>query len=151
MQLKEELPSLEGASSWINGVLTNEQLIGHHPTLVHFWSVSCEFCKQELTEINKLSDLYKDQLNVMAVHMPRLEADFDLKEVQKIVDQFQMRQSIYVDHDYQLTEAFDNKYVPAYYLFDSAGKLRHFQAGTGGFDLLSRRIKKLVELSNKNE
>ncbi|KFM99351.1 thiol-disulfide oxidoreductase ykuV domain protein [Bacillus clarus] len=38
-------------------------------------------------------------------------------------------QPILVDNQHKITDAFENQYVPAYYVFDKTGVLRHFQAG----------------------
>ena len=48
-------------------------------------------------------------------------------------------QPIFVDSDHALTDAFENEYVPAYYVFDKTGQLRHFQAGGSGMKMLEKK------------
>lgn len=144
MKLHQQMPELTGAKAWINGEVTKEQLIGEKPALIHFWSVSCGMCKEAMPEVNGLRNKYKDQLNVAAVHMPRSEDDLDLEKIKETAAEYDISQPIYVDSDHMLTEAFENQYVPAYYVFDKTGQLRHFQAGGAGMTMLEKRVSRVL-------
>ncbi|SDJ75604.1 TlpA family protein disulfide reductase [Sediminibacillus albus] len=148
MKLREPMPELEGATEWLNGEVTKDELIGGKPTLIHFWSVSCGLCKEAMPNVNEFRDEYKDELNVIAVHMPRSEKDLDLDTIKEVAEEHGISQSIFVDNKHALTDAFDNKYVPAYYVFDAEGNLRHFQAGGGGMKMLRKRVNRVL---GKNE
>jgi thiol-disulfide isomerase/thioredoxin len=145
MKLRSPMPDLSGATAWLNGEVSKNQLIGSKPTLIHFWSVSCGLCKEAMPEVNAFRDQYKNELNVMAVHMPRSEKDMDLTDIKKIAAQHDITQPIYVDNDMKLTDAFDNQYVPAYYVFDKDGQLRHFQAGGSGMKMLEKRVNRVLD------
>ncbi|MGB2992326.1 MAG: TlpA disulfide reductase family protein [Paenisporosarcina sp.] len=145
MKLRSPMPDLTGATAWLNGEVSKKQLIGSKPTLIHFWSVSCGLCKEAMPEVNAFRDQYKNELNVIAVHMPRSEKDMDLTDIKKIAAQHDITQPIYVDNDMKLTDAFDNQYVPAYYVFDKAGQLRHFQAGGSGMKMLEKRVNRVLD------
>ncbi|KOO50574.1 TlpA family protein disulfide reductase [Priestia koreensis] len=150
MKLRDTMPELVGASMWINGETSTEQLIGKKATLIHFWSVSCHLCKEAMSHINDFRDLYQEQLQVVAVHMPRSKADLNTEEIQRIAVEENMTQPIFIDHEQTLTAAFDNQYVPAYYLFDRDGRLRHFQAGGSGMKVLKKRLQRiLTEIRNE--
>ncbi|WP_440602593.1 TlpA disulfide reductase family protein [Bacillus sp. GB_SG_008] len=144
MKLREQMPSLEGATQMLNDTITREELIGDKPTLIHFWSVSCYLCKEAMPEVNELRDEYDDRLNVVAVHMPRSEDDLDLAVIEKMAESHDIIQPILVDSKHVITEAFENKYVPAYYVFDKEGKLRHFQAGGSGMPMLRKRLERVL-------
>lgn len=145
MRLRDNMPELEGAGVWYNSApIKRASLIGNKPTLFHFWSVSCKLCKVAMPNINKIRDNYKDLLNVIAVHMPRSEKDQDFERIKQVAEQHDMTQPIYVDNAYALTDAFRNNYVPAYYLFDHNGKLRHFQSGGGGMNMLQKRVDRVL-------
>ncbi|CAM3807089.1 TlpA family protein disulfide reductase [Cytobacillus oceanisediminis] len=149
MKLREEMPELTGATEWINGEVTKEDLIGNKPTLIHFWSVSCYLCKEAMPEINELRDEYEDELNVIAVHMPRSEDDLDIDVIKQMAIGHDISQPTFVDSEHKLTDAFENKYVPAYYVFDREGKLRHFQAGGSGMEMLKKRINRVLGTEEK--
>lgn len=151
MKLREPMPELLGATEWLNGEVTKEQLIGDKPTLIHFWSVSCHLCKEAMPNVNQFRDDYKDKLNVVAVHMPRSEDDLDIELIKKTAAEHEITQPIFVDGEHKLNEAFENQYVPAYYVFDKDGKLRHFQAGGSGMKMLEKRVNRVLDEMNKAE
>lgn len=150
MKLRADMPEINGATEWFNsnGINKND-LIGNKPTLIHFWSVSCGLCKEAMPNVNEFRDEYKDDLNVIAVHMPRSEKDLDLGQIKEVADEHDITQPIFVDNEHKLTDAFDNQYVPAYYVFDTEGKLRHFQAGGGGMKMLRKRVNRVLGTTEK--
>ncbi|MBD7983380.1 TlpA family protein disulfide reductase [Sporosarcina sp. Sa2YVA2] len=149
MKLREQMPELTGATAWLNGEVTKSELVGEKPTLIHFWSVSCHLCKEAMPDVNNFRDQYKDELNVMAVHMPRSEDDVDLGNIKEVAAEHDITQPIFVDSDLKLTDAFDNQYVPAYYVFDKDGQLRHFQAGGSGMKMLEKRVNRVLDEMRK--
>jgi thiol-disulfide isomerase/thioredoxin len=151
MRLREPMPELTGATAWINGEVTREELVGNKPTLIHFWSISCHLCKEAMPQVNEFRDKYKDDLNVVAVHMPRSENDLDLDEIKRVAEEYGITQPIFVDSEHKLTDAFQNQYVPAYYVFDKDGKLRHFQAGGSGMKMLEKRVNRVLDEMKQSE
>lgn len=149
MRLRAEMPDFNGATEWLNGEVTKSDLIGDKPTLVHFWSVSCHLCKEAMPNINEFRDSYKDELNVVAVHMPRSEKDLDLEQIKQVAAEHDITQPIFVDNEHKLTDAYENQYVPAYYVFDKDGQLRHFQAGGEGMKMLTKRVNRVLGKETK--
>ncbi len=144
MKLREQMPEFNGATTWLNGEVTREQLVGAIPTLVHFWSVSCYMCKEAMPLVNQFKEEYKGKLNVIAVHIPRSESDLDMEEIKKVAAEHQIDQPIFVDSELKLSDAFANEHVPAYYVFDETGQLRHYQAGGSGLDILKKRVNRVL-------
>ncbi|MGE6753290.1 TlpA family protein disulfide reductase [Rossellomorea sp. NPDC071047] len=151
MKLREPMPELNGATVWLNGEVTKGELVGEKPTLIHFWSISCHLCKEAMPQVNEFRDQYSDKLNVMAVHMPRSEDDLNLDEIKKVAAEHDITQPIFVDSEHKLTDAFENQYVPAYYVFDKDGNLRHFQAGGSGMKMLEKRVNRVLDEMEKSE
>ncbi|MGH9942737.1 MAG: TlpA disulfide reductase family protein [Pyrinomonadaceae bacterium] len=148
MRIGTEMPSLEGATEWFNatGAHAEAEAKGH-PTLVHFWSVSCGICKDNMPRLQKFRDERAGEgLRVVAVHMPRYEADTDAEAVRGAVAQFGITEPCAVDNEHKLKEAFQNEqgYVPAYYLFDRAGKLRGYAAGERGLDMMKPALDRVL-------
>ena len=140
MRIGTEMPSLEGATEWFNatGAAAAAEAKGH-PTLVHFWSVSCGVCKENLPRVAEWRDRLGERgLRVVAVHMPRYEADTDTEAVRDAVTEYDITEPCAVDNEHKLRDAFLNEqgYVPAYYLFDSENKLKGFAAGERGLDVI---------------
>jgi thiol-disulfide isomerase/thioredoxin len=149
MRLRSDMPELNGATEWINDEVSKSDLVGDKPTLIHFWSVSCGLCKEAMPSINQFRDDYKDELNVIAVHMPRSEKDLDITQIKEVAAEHDITQPIFVDNDHALTDAFENEYVPAYYVFDAEGKLRHYQAGGDGMKMLTKRVNRVLGKETK--
>ena len=145
MKLREQMPELIGATTWLNGEVTKADVIGEKPTLIHFWSVSCHLCKEAMPEINNFRDQYKEELNVIAVHMPRSEEDTNLETIKTVAAEHDITHPIFVDNEMKLTDAFENQYVPAYFVFDKDGQLRHMQAGGSGMKMLEKRVNRVLD------
>src|SRR5260221_14561201 len=80
MRIGTPMPSLEGATEWFNG--SAEEALKEtegHPVLVHFWSLSCGMCKENLPRVAEWREQYRAAgLRLIAIHMPRYPADTDL-------------------------------------------------------------------------
>lgn len=144
MRLRSPMPELNGATKWLNGRVRREDLVGSWPTLIHFWSISCEMCKESLYVINRFKNQYAGELAVLAVHMPLTEGDKDISKIEKAALKYHIDHPILIDSDRKLSYLFQNQYVPAYYLFDRSGLLRHYQVGDSGLSMLNQRIQRII-------
>ena len=147
MKIGTQLPSFEGATAWLGatGAHVESEAVGR-PTLVHFWSVSCEICKDNLPRVAQWRDEKRDQgLYVIGVHLPRMKPDLDVEAVRDVVSKFGLTEPVAIDNMHRLRDAFQNDegYVPAYYLFDAEGKLRGSGVGRRGLEILKPAIERL--------
>lgn len=138
------MPELEGATAWMHGQRMKSELIGDKATLIHFWSVSCQMCKDTMPAINKMRDRYNQYLNVVAVHYPRTKKDLDMELIKYNAHKYGITQPIFIDGDLRLADTFGNQHIPSYYLFDKNGRLRHFQSGRGGMLMFEKRIQRIL-------
>lgn len=145
MKLRSPIPELTGATLWLNKEVSRSDLIGEKPTLFHFWSVSCQLCDETMEDVQTILDQYKERLNVVSVHMPLTENDTDLTNIEQAASKLGISQPIYIDNDLKLSNEFENQYVPAYYIFDQSGVLRHYQAGNSGLKILQNRLDYLLD------
>ena len=148
MRIGTEMPRLDGATEWFGGTQASAEAeaVGH-PTLVHFWSMSCGMCKDNMPRIAEWRDQLKEQgLRVIAIHMPRYEADTDVEQVRDLISKYGISEPVAVDNEHRLKDAFQNDqgFVPAYYLFDAEGKLRSFAAGERGLDMLKTALERMT-------
>jgi hypothetical protein len=108
--------------------------------------VSCGICKDNLPRVGEWRDELKDRgLRVIAVHMPRYESDTDVEAVREAIANYNITEPCAVDNEHKLREVFQNDqgYIPAYYLFDSEGKLKSFAAGERGLNMLKSAVDRL--------
>lgn len=139
------LPSLDGATEWVNGQPSAEELSGH-PVLVHFWSMTCHICHDVAETVAGWRETYGPQgLKVIAVHQPRGPSELDVAHVVADArDAMGITQPLAIDSTHAIVKAFQNEFVPAYYLFDRQHNLIHRQAGDRGFDRLTAKIEELL-------
>ena len=147
MRIGDTLPSLEGATTWINGSLEDatEKTAGK-PTLVYFWAVSCGICKEKMPQLRELINKYQSAgLQTVVVHMPRYEADTDLDTVNQAINDNGIVEATAIDSLHKLRDAFQNEqgWVPVYYLFDAEGKLKTRAAGEFGIGVLQTALDKM--------
>lgn len=142
LRLRTELPSLEGITEWVNGEISKDDLIGK-PTLIHFWSISCGICKESLPEVNELRDNHPE-LQVIGIHMPRSEKDTEIPPVKETIEKYELKHPQGIDNLHQVVDRFENEYVPAFYLFDRNGLLRHRSAGEKALSMLKNPLERVL-------
>ena len=148
MRIGTEMPSLDGATEWFGATQAHAEAESRNrPTLVHFWAVSCGICKENMARVGQWRDEKRAEgLRVIAVHMPRYEADTDVEAVREAISKYNITEPCAVDNEHKLRDSFQNEqgYVPAYYLFDAEGKLKSFAAGERGLDMLQSALERVL-------
>ena len=151
MRIGTPLPSLEGATEWLAGS-ADEALAqaDGRPLLIHFWSVSCGMCKDNLPRVAEWREKYRGAgLRTIAIHMPRYPEDTNVDIVRETAAKHGITEPSAVDNDHKLRDAFQNDhgYVPAYYLFDEQHKLKSFAAGEYGTKVIEPALERLLSLN----
>lgn len=143
--IEGELPSLSGATAWLNSpALTREQLRGK-VVLVDFWTYSCINCLRSLPYVKAWYDKYKDHgLVVLGVHAPEFAFEKDLGNVQHAVGDLGVHYPVALDNDYAIWRGFDNHYWPAHYFIDSQGRIRGHHFGEGDYEESEKTLRALL-------
>ena len=76
--------------------------------------------------------------------MPRQESDTNVESVKESIDFYEVKQPCVVDNWHTITDAFENKFVPAFYIFDKELKLRHFQAGEKAIKMVEPVLERIL-------
>jgi thiol-disulfide isomerase/thioredoxin len=129
------MPSLAGATAWLNSPpLTTAGLRGS-VVLVDFWTYTCINWLRTLPYVRAWAEKYKDHgLVVIGVHTPEFDFEHDLGNVRRAVKDLRVDFPVVVDNDYAVWSAFDNHYWPALYVVDAQGQIRHHQFGEGQYE-----------------
>ena len=147
MRIGDAMPSFEGATEWLNELQdTADDYVNGQPTLVYFWATSCGICKENMPRLQELKAKYKERgLRMVAIHMPRYEADTDLEKVKATIAEHCIDDVCAVDNQHKLKDAFLNEqgWVPVYYLFDAEGKLKSRAAGELGISVITNALEKM--------
>ncbi|API93738.1 thiol-disulfide oxidoreductase YkuV [Virgibacillus pantothenticus] len=146
MRLGQEIPEFVTSCEWLNSrsLLTEDIRKVSKPCCFHFWAISCGLCKQAMPRFKDIYDKHKHNVQFISVHTPLSEKDKNMDEIGNVVEEYHLKQPIAVDHHEEISEAFHVKFVPAYYLFDDLGKLRHLQRGKTNVNLLEKNIQRLI-------
>jgi cytochrome c biogenesis protein CcdA/thiol-disulfide isomerase/thioredoxin len=145
----QTLPSLSGATAWLNSPPLNRDQLRGHVVLVDFWTYSCINCLRTIPYIRAWAQKYKDSgFIVIGVHTPEFAFEKDLDNVRRAVSELSIAYPVALDSDYKIWEAFNNSYWPADYLIDATGRVRHHQFGEGGYDESERQIQALLKEDN---
>lgn len=130
------------AVEWINGAPEPSALSGR-PLLVHFWSVSCHLCHVNMPMIAAWREEFASAgLAVVSFHVPRSEGDRDERVVREHVRDLGIVEPCGLDHRLATFEAFQNTFVPSYYLFDANGHLRNRAGGSAGLLMMRTAIER---------
>ena len=129
------LPSLAGATEWLNSPpLTADQLKGK-VVLIDFWTYSCINCLRSLPYVRAWAEKYKDQgLVVIGVHAPEFAFEKQVRNVRKAVGDLGITYPVAIDNNYAIWRAFNNNYWPAHYFVDARGRIRYHHFGEGEYD-----------------
>ena len=144
-QSEGPMPSLAGATGWLNGPpLTRESLRGK-VVLVDFWTYSCINCLRTLPYEKRWYDTYKDHgLVVIGVHAPEFAFERDPDNVRRAVGELGIRYPVAIDDDYAIWRGFSNQYWPAHYFIDAEGRIRGHHFGEGDYEGSERIIRELL-------
>jgi thiol-disulfide isomerase/thioredoxin len=142
-----ELPSLGGATEWINSPPLTPASLRGKVVLVDFWTYSCINSIRQLPYIRAWARKYADKgLVVIGVHAPEFAFEKNLDNVRQAIKDLRVDAPIAtaVDSDHAVWLAFNNQYWPALYFIDAQGRIRHHVFGEGEYDSSERVIQQLL-------
>jgi cytochrome c biogenesis protein CcdA/thiol-disulfide isomerase/thioredoxin len=145
MSVEGEMPSLAGATTWLNSPpLSAEELRGK-VVLVDFWTYSCINCLRALPYVKAWYAKYKDHgLVVIGVHAPEFAFEKDPANVRRAVSELGVAYPVALDNNYAIWQAFNNQYWPAHYFIDAAGHIRSHHFGEGNYEESEQTIRQLL-------
>jgi cytochrome c biogenesis protein CcdA/thiol-disulfide isomerase/thioredoxin len=145
-----EMPSLSGASAWLNSPELTPQSLRGKVVLVDFWTFDCINCQHSIAHVNEWAKKYeKDGLVVIGVHTPEYPYERVIDNVRKSVARLGLNYPIAIDNDYAIWRAFDNQYWPAHYLVDAQGQIRYSHFGEGAYEEQEQVIRQLLDEARK--
>ena len=145
LPVEGHLPSLDGATGWVNSPpLTAADLRGR-VVLVNFWTYTCINWLRTLPYLRAWADRYTDHgLVVIGVHTPEFDFEHDLDNVRRAVTDLGVDYPVATDNDYAIWTAFDNHYWPALYFVDAQGQIRHHRFGEGDYQMSEMILQQLL-------
>jgi thiol-disulfide isomerase/thioredoxin len=144
------LPSLSGATQWLNSPALTPAGLHGKVVLVDFWTYTCVNWLRTLPYVRAWDEKYRDQgLVVIGAHTPEFPFEKDIDNVRWAAKEMDVNYPIAVDSDYGVWRAFDNNYWPAVYVADVNGRIRYHHFGEGSYDETEKIIQRLLSESGR--
>jgi thiol-disulfide isomerase/thioredoxin len=139
------LPSLGGATAWLNSEPLGPAELRGRVVLVNFWTWTCINWLRQEPYVRAWSRAYRDDgLVVIGVHTPEFSFEHDIDGVRRATEERAIDYPVVVDNDYAVWNAFDNHYWPALYFVDRDGTIRDQHFGEGRYEQSERVIQRLL-------
>ncbi len=139
------LPSLAGATAWLNAPPLTAAGLRGHVVVVDFWTYSCINCLRAIPYVRAWAEKYRGQgLVVIGVHAPEFAFERNVDNVRRATADLHLDYPVAIDDDYAIWRGFDNQFWPATYFIDTAGRIRGHRFGEGDDDGSERIIQRLL-------
>lgn len=140
------MPSLTGATQWLNSQPLTPEMLRGKVVLVDFWTYSCINCLRTLPYLKAWNEKYRAQgLVIIGVHTPEFTFEKDQRNVEQAVRDLGLTYPVAMDNQYAIWNAFKNEYWPAHYLIDAQGRIRHQHFGEGAYRETEQMIQTLLK------
>ena len=117
------MPSLDGATEWLNSEPLDPAGLRGRVVLVDFWTLTCINWLRTEPYVRAWSRAYRDDgLIVVGVHTPEFSFEHDVDLVRRPAREREIDYPVAVDNDYEVWDAFANHYWPALYFVDTRGR-----------------------------
>ncbi len=144
------MPSLGGATGWLNSEPLGPAELRGHIVLVDFWTLTCINWLRTEPYIRAWSQVYRDDgLIVIGVHTPEFSFEHELDRVRQATKDMAIDYPVAADNDYAIWSAFDNNYWPALYFVDAEGVIRDHHFGEGRYEQSERVIQQLLGIERE--
>ena len=145
MSERLHMPSLGGATQWLNSEPLDGAELHGHVVLVDFWTLTCINWLRTVPYVRAWSQAYRnDGLVVIGVHTPEFSFEHEIDRVRQATKERGIDYPVAVDNDYEIWRAFNNHYWPALYFVDTDGIIRDSHFGEGRYEQSERVIQELL-------
>jgi thiol-disulfide isomerase/thioredoxin len=139
------MPSLDGATGWLNSEPLDPAGLRGHVVVVDFWTLTCINWLRTEPYVRAWSQAYHDDgLVVIGVHTPEFSFEHELERVRQATKERAIDYPVAADNDYGVWSAFDNHYWPALYFVDRDGIIRDQHFGEGRYEESEQVIQRLL-------
>jgi hypothetical protein len=139
------IPSLDGATEWLNSEPLGPADLRGHVVLVNFWTLTCINWLRQEPYVRAWSQAYRqDGLIVIGVHTPEFSFEHEIDRVRHAIKDREIEYPVAVDNDYDVWSVFDNHYWPALYFIGTEGIIRDHHFGEGSYEQSERAIQRLL-------
>ena len=145
LAIEGQLPSLGGATAWLNSPPLTAAGLRGKVVVIDFWTYTCVNWLRTLPYVRAWAAKYGDRgLVVIGVHTPEFSVEHEFGGVRRAASEMRIEYPIAVDNDRAIWRALRNEYWPALYIADAQGRIRFHHFGEGEYDGSERAIQQLL-------
>ena len=145
LPVEGELPSLSGATGWLNSPPLTPAGLRGKVVLASFWTYTCINWLRQLPYLRAWAGKYASHgLVVIGVHTPEFGFEHNPDSVRRAVQDMRIAYPVATDNNYAVWSAFGNHYWPALYFADAQGRIRHHYYGEGEYQQSEMVIQHLL-------
>ena len=145
LAVEGEMPSLDGATGWLNTQPIHSRDLRGKVVLVGFWTYTCINWRRTEPYIRSWEKKYRDKgLVVIGVHSPEFKFEKNPENVRWAVHEMDISYPVAIDANLAVWRAFDNQYWPALYFIDARGRIRYQVFGEGEYENAELVIQQLL-------
>jgi thiol-disulfide isomerase/thioredoxin len=139
------MPSLGGATGWLNSEPLGSAELQGRVVLFNFWTLTCINWLRQEPYVRAWSQAYRDEgLVVIGVHTPEFSFEHEIDRVRQATKERAIDYPVALDNDYEIWSAFDNNAWPALYFVDTDGVIHDEHFGEGRYEQSERLIQQLL-------
>src|SRR5215216_8074276 len=150
LPVEGRMPSLDGATQWLNSPPLTPAALRGRVVLVNFWTYTCINWLRTLPYVRAWAEKYQDHgLTVIGVHTPEFDFERNVDNVVAAAKDMRVDYPIALDSDYAVWRAFANNYWPALYIADEQGRIRYHHFGEGEYAMSEMVLQQLLGEAGK--
>jgi hypothetical protein len=144
------MPSLGGATGWLNSEPLGPAELRGRAVLVNFWTLTCINWLRQEPYVRAWWQAYRDDgLIVIGVHTPEFAFEHEIDRVREATKERAIDYPVALDNDYEVWNAFANHFWPALYFVDRDGVIRDHHFGEGRYEQSERVIQRLLGIERE--
>lgn len=138
-------PEFPPGVTWLQGGPVSMADLRGRPVLIDFWDYTCINCLRTLPYLKEWHRRYSPlSLTVVGVHAPEFSFARQHGNVERAARELGIEYPIVLDNDYQIWQAYSNRYWPAKYLIDKDGYIRFYHFGEGAYAQTEEKLQELL-------
>ncbi|BCJ86698.1 TlpA family protein disulfide reductase [Effusibacillus dendaii] len=113
------------------------------PVLINFWASWCGPCRQEMPDLVKKSETYKDQITFVGINLTSSESD--AKDVQSFLQEFHVKYPILLDEEGQVSNLYQVLGIPTTVSINPDGMIVDRITGAMNADQMEKVMQNLLK------
>jgi len=141
----QKAPELKKMPVWLNSAPMTLQSLRGKVVLLQFWSYDCPFCAEATPHVIEWNEKYaKNGLVVVAVHVPRVDAEKNETRVRDAVRKKGIKYAVVVDNKYDIWTDYLCNVWPSHFVIDQNGVIQLSHSGVGRYEDTEKVIQRLL-------